>query len=79
MSYAEQREHEKMARRARKKIEEAEAEIARIEGLIKETEAEIAGGRTDTEIFEKHSSLNKQLENAMSIWELASMDFENFK
>ena len=78
-SYAEQREHEKMARRARKKVEEAEAEIARIEGLIKETEAEIAGGRTDTEIFDKHSSLNKQLENAMSIWELASMDLDNFK
>ncbi|MDE5970313.1 MAG: ATP-binding cassette domain-containing protein [Muribaculaceae bacterium] len=79
ISYAEQREHEKMARRARKKVEEAEAEIARIEGLIKEIEAEIAGGRTDSEIFEQHSSLNKQLENAMSIWELASMDLDNFK
>ena len=77
-SYAEQREHEKLVKRARKKVEEAEAEIARIEQLIKETEDEIAAGRSDSEIFERHSSLNKQLENAMSMWELASMDLEKF-
>ncbi|MDE6808904.1 MAG: ABC transporter ATP-binding protein, partial [Muribaculaceae bacterium] len=77
-SYAEQREHEKLVKRARKKVEEAEAEIARIEQLIKETEDEIAAGRSDSEIFERHSSLNKQLENAMSMWELASMNLEKF-
>lgn len=78
-SYAEQREHEKMVRKARKKVEDAEAEIARIEGEIAKVEAEISAGETKNEVFNLHASLNKQLENAMSVWELASMELENFK
>lgn len=79
MSYAEQREHEKMVKRARRKVEEAEAEIARIEAEIADVEGKIAAGETDAEIFNRHAALTKSLENAMSLWELASMELENFK
>ena len=79
LTYAEQREHEKMVKRARRKVEEAEAEIARIETEIADVEGKIAAGETDAEIFNRHAALTKSLENAMSLWELASMELENFK
>ncbi|MDE6321338.1 MAG: ABC-F family ATP-binding cassette domain-containing protein, partial [Muribaculaceae bacterium] len=77
LSYAEQREHEKLVRRAEKKVKEAEAEIARIEAEIAEIEGKIAAGEVDGDIFNQHQQANKRLENAMSVWELASMELEN--
>ncbi len=79
LSYAEQRELQKMQKRARKKVEDAEAEIARLEAAIADAEQQMADGRTDNEIIETHASLNKKLENAMSIWELASEEFESLQ
>ncbi len=76
LSYAEQREHEKLVRKARKKVEEAEAEIARLEGEIAEIESTIAAGNPPADIYDRHAATTKQLENAMSLWELASMEFE---
>ena len=77
LSYAEQRERDKMVRRARKKVEEAEAEITRLEGVVKEIEARLASGdASDPEIYTRHAQASKDLENAMSLWELASMDYE---
>ena len=77
MSYAEQKEQEKMVRRARKKVEECEQEIARIEAEIATVEQEIAEGKTDGDIFNRHAALNKSLENAMSLWELASTELDS--
>ncbi|MDE7153510.1 MAG: ABC-F family ATP-binding cassette domain-containing protein [Muribaculaceae bacterium] len=79
MSYAEQREQQKMLKRARKKVEDAEAEIASIEAAIADAEKQMAEGRTDNEIIAQHTSLNKKLENAMSIWELATEEFESLQ
>ena len=79
LSYAEQREREKAVKRAEKKVAEAEAEIARIEGEIAEIEAQIAAGEVDVDIFTRHADTNKKLENAMSLWELASMEYEEIK
>ena len=79
LSYAEQREREKAIKRAEKKIKDAETEISNIEKEIAEIEAKIASGEVDTEIFNHHASKNKQLENAMSLWELASMEYEEIK
>ena len=79
MSYAEQREREKAIKRAEKKIKDAETEISNIEKEIAEIEAKIASGEVDTEIFNHHASKNKQLENAMSLWELASMELDEIK
>ena len=79
LSYAEQREKEKAIKRAEKKIAEAEAEISHIETEIAEIESQIANGNVTEEIFNLHAAKNKQLENAMSLWELASMDLDILK
>ena len=76
LTYAEQREHEKLVRKARKKVEEAEAEIARLEQEIADIEATIAAGDPPADIYDRHASTTKQLENAMSLWELASMELD---
>ncbi len=79
LSYAEQREREKMARRARKKVEEAEAEIAKIEAEIAEIESRIASGDTsDPEIYNLNQKRTRDLETAMSLWELACQEQERF-
>lgn len=77
ISYAEQRERDKMLRKAAKKVEEAEADIARIEGEIVDTEAKIAAGDLDDGIFDRHAKLNRDLETAMSLWELASQEHDS--
>ncbi|MBR5331938.1 MAG: ABC-F family ATP-binding cassette domain-containing protein [Muribaculaceae bacterium] len=79
LSYAEQREREKTIKRAEKKITEAENEISKIEGEIAEIEKKIASGDVDSDIFNQHAAKNKQLENAMSLWELASMELDELK
>lgn len=77
LSYAEQREKDRQIKRARKKVEEAEAEISRLEAEIAEIENTLASGsQTDPNIYELHQSKQKQLENAMSAWELAVMEQE---
>ncbi len=76
LSYAEQREQSKILRRAEKKVADAEAEIAAIEKEISEVEAQIALGNIENAIFENHANLQKKLENAMSVWELANMELD---
>lgn len=77
LSYAEQRERDKAVKRARKKVEMAEKDVAEREQAIKDLEARMSSGVALTqEDYELHASLTKQLENAMSLWELASMEYE---
>lgn len=77
LSYAEQREKDRQIKRARKKVEMAEAEVSRLEAEIAEIENTLASGsQTDPNIYELHQSRQKQLENAMSVWELAVMEQE---
>ncbi len=76
LSYAEQKEREKMLRKAKKMVAEAEAEIASIEAQIAETEAKMAEGAYDEALIASHAALQKNLDNAMSHWELATMDLE---
>mgnify|MGYP001118037487 CR=1 FL=1 len=76
LSYAEQREHEKLVRKARKKVEEAEAEISRLEQEVADIESAISAGNPPADIYDRHATATKQLEHAMSLWELASMELE---
>ncbi|MDE6860890.1 MAG: ABC-F family ATP-binding cassette domain-containing protein [Duncaniella sp.] len=76
LTYAQQREQEKLIRKARKKVEEAEAEVSRLESAITEIESEISAGNPPADIYERHAVTTKQLENAMSVWELASMELD---
>ena len=77
LSYAEQKEREKMLRKAKKLVADAEAEIAAIEARIAETEAKMAEGAYDEALIASHAALQKNLDNAMSHWELATMDLES--
>ncbi len=77
LSYAEQKEQEKFVRRARKKVEECEKEIGRLESEIAALEEKMGQGEYNEDICKEHASLQKQLENAMSLWELASMELDS--
>ena len=79
LSYTEQRERQRMVKRAEKKVAEAEAAIATIEATIAEVEAAIAAGEVSGDIFERHAALGKELENAMSHWELAGMELDDLR
>ena len=79
MSYFEQREHDKLVRRAKKKLESAEEEVSRIEKDLRDIEDRIAKGESGDEIFKMHALTNKALENAMSLWELACLELEEIK
>lgn len=79
LSYAEQREREKFIRKARKKVEEAEAEVNRLELEIAEIEEQISSGSTQSDIYERHAETTRRLENAMSVWELATIEYEDLE
>lgn len=76
LSYAEQREREKALKRLQKKVTDAESEVTRLESIVADIEAEIAGGECSEDVFNRHAQARKDLENAMSIWELAVMELE---
>ncbi|MDE7444015.1 MAG: ABC transporter ATP-binding protein, partial [Muribaculaceae bacterium] len=78
-TYAEMKEQERTLRKTEKKVTEAEAKIGRLEGEVAAVEAKMAEGCTDTEIFTTHAALRKQLDNAMSVWELASMELDELR
>lgn len=79
LSYAEQKEREKMIRRAQKKVKDCEEEIASLEGEIAALEEKMSSGEFDADIYASHSATQKKLDNAMSLWELASMELEELK
>ncbi len=76
LSYAEQREREKALRRARKRVEDAEAAVGCAEEAVKAVEARISAGESAPEIFTEHAEATKALENAMSVWELAQIELD---
>ena len=68
-----------MVKKAEKKVKEAEAEITRLETLQKEIEDKIAAGDTSQTTLDAYAKAQKDLENGMSIWELATLELEELK
>ena len=79
LSYAEQKAKEKVVKKAEKKVKDAEAEITRLEALQKEIEDKISAGDTSQDTLDAYAKAQKDLENGMSIWELATMELEELK
>ncbi len=79
LSYAEQRERDKALKRAERRVEDAEAAVAAAEQALTEIEARITAGEVEAEIFDQHAQATKDVENAMSVWELAQMELDEFK
>ena len=68
-----------MLKRAAKKVEDAEAAVAAAEEEIAEIERRIAAGETDGDIFTLHQTKTRDLETAMSLWELAEQESSELK
>ncbi|MDE6575685.1 MAG: ABC transporter ATP-binding protein, partial [Muribaculaceae bacterium] len=79
LSYAEQRERDKALKRAAKKVEDAENNVAEKENDLASIESKIAAGNVDPDIFTDHVNATKELENAMSMWELAQLELDELK
>ena len=79
LSYAEQKELEKTIRRARKRVEECEARVSEKEEIVKKIEDEISAGSSDPEIYSRHAQAVKDMENAMSEWELAQEAYDAYQ
>ena len=78
ISYEERKEINKQIRKVEKQIEDIEATIHRLETEIETLEAELAtpAGAAKVSLFEKHGSLNKELETAMQNWENLNTEHE---
>ena len=79
LSYAEQKELEKTIRRARKRVEDCEARVSEKEEIVKKIEDEISAGSSDPEIYSRHAQAVKDMENAMSEWELAQEAYDAYQ
>ncbi len=76
-NWAEQRERDKAIKRLRRKVEDAEAAVAACEKAVKDIEDQLASGQdTDPGIYDRHAAAVKNLENAMSVWELAESELD---
>ncbi|MDD2962224.1 MAG: ABC-F family ATP-binding cassette domain-containing protein [Muribaculaceae bacterium] len=77
LTYAEQRERDKIIKRAKKKVEDSEAKVTELESQLAEIEARLSQGDTDNgKLIEKYTETQKALENAMSVWEITNLEYE---
>ena len=79
LSYAEQKERARMLSKAEKAVKKAEDDIAALEICQKELEDRIAAGDASAETLDAYTKAGKEIENAMSVWELAQMDLEEIR
>lgn len=79
LSYFEQKEQAKLLSKAEKRVKQAEADIETLEELQKSLEEKIANGDSSTETLDAYAKVGKDMENAMSHWELAQTELEELK
>ncbi len=77
LSYAEQKEREKVIKRAEKAVKKAEERIAEIEEKIAQMESEMSAGRCDEEFLAEYNEIRENLDAAMMEWEKASENLES--
>ncbi len=78
MSYADQKAHNRIVRKAEKEVADAEAEVTRLETAIKEAEQVLATpeGARDSQLLNKYFELKHQLEEAEDRWTNLSEELE---
>lgn len=76
LSYAEQKERAKALSKAEKAVNNAEADIERLEKALKQFEDRIAAGDASPETLSGYENTQNELEKAMSAWEEASDNLE---
>ncbi len=73
LKYAEQKEREKNLRKMRKRIDEAEARIEKLEAEKADVEAKFAAGLASDDLYFRHAEIQKNIDEAMTEWETAQM------
>lgn len=77
LSYEQKKEQEKLLRKLRKRVEEVEAELARIEKEIAAWDQRFAtAAEYKSEDYEAYDSLKKLYDKQMHEWEMASYELE---
>lgn len=77
LSYAEQKEHEKLLKRALKAIKDAELLVEKLDEEKAELERKLSEGQSDASLLDRYAQVQKQCEEAMLAWEEAQMEYEN--
>lgn len=76
LSYAEQKEREKVVKKAEKSIKIAEEEVTKLENQLAELESKLSAGDASQAVLNDYDKLTKDLENAMNEWENAQNDYD---
>ena len=78
LSYEEQKEQNKLRKRAEKAVKECEQLIEKIEAEIASVEEKMATpeGASDMKLIGQYTDLKKKLDSAVEEWETASMELE---
>ena len=78
LSYEQQKEQQKKIRRLEKAVEQCEARIGELETAVRTLEGQLAAPEraADVSIYERHGALKKQLDEAVTAWEEASLELE---
>lgn len=77
LSYAEQKEHEKLLKRALKAIKDAELLVEKLDEEKAELEQKLSEGQSDASLLDRYAQVQRQSEEAMLAWEEAQMEYEN--
>jgi ATP-binding cassette subfamily F protein 3 len=77
LSYAEQKEHEKLLKRALKAIKDAELLVEKLDEEKAELEQKLSEGQSDASLLDRYAQVQKQSEEAMLAREEAQMEYEN--
>ncbi len=79
LSYAEQKERDKIIRKAERAVKQAEEKITQLEAEIAEMEAKIAAGECGQDFLANYAATQDNLQTAMTQWEEASEEAERLK
>lgn len=77
LSYAEQKERDKVVKKAEKAVKVAEEKISSLESRQMELESKLSAGDASKDVLEEYDTIVRDLENAMSAWENAQEELDD--
>lgn len=78
LSYLKQKEMERLRKRLEKRLKDAEDTVAKYDSMISEIESKLSAGDTSREMIDAYEKTKRDSETALSIWEVAQQELENF-
>jgi ATP-binding cassette subfamily F protein 3 len=79
LSFEERKQFNRELKKAEQKVEKAEEEVTRLENEIAALESKLATGSVDDILLKNYGELQKQLEEAMGVWEEATESLDRMK